>query len=85
MTQLAMMSMARTPEEVQQLKPTYEKTGKMMEKFVVFTNANELRFSDDIRAGLRELREAASVIDVLEGDTPASLILASVFMTLVIG
>ena len=68
MTHLAMESMARTTEEVRQIKSSYEKTGKMMEKFVVFSNANELRFSDDIRAGLRELREAASVMDVLEGD-----------------
>ena len=68
MTQLSMMSMVRTAEEVRQIKSTYEKTEKMMEKFVVFTNSNELRFSDDIRAGLRELREAASVMDVLEGD-----------------
>ena len=68
MTQLSMMNLARTPQEVRQIESSNEKVGKVMEQFVVFTNANELRFSEDIRADLRELRKAASVIDVLEGD-----------------
>jgi len=68
MTHLAMEIMAKTQEEVRQIKSSIEKTQKVLEQFVVFSNANELRFSADIRAGLRELREAASVMDVLEGD-----------------
>jgi len=67
MVSLFIMSTARTPEEVSRIKRGMEKTGNVLQQFIDFTSANELRFSEEIRAGLRKLREEASVMDVLEG------------------
>jgi len=70
MMQVMFMSVAKTPEAVRTIESFYPlgEIKERIQKFVVFTNSNELRFSDDVRSGLRELREAANVIDVFQGD-----------------
>ena len=63
--QIMLIKEAQTTTEVQMVQESVESGEASLKQVLDFITANEVRFSDDIRAGLKELREASDIGDVM--------------------
>ena len=68
MAQLTLLQTAQTPQEVQSTQRYIDETMDELRRINEFITANELRFSSEIRSGLKELRGVSNISEVIVGD-----------------
>ena len=66
--QLIMLQASRTTEEVRRWERKLEEVQEELKRINEFMTTNELRFSNEIRSGLGQLRSVSGITEIVAGD-----------------
>ncbi len=66
--QLTLLQASRTTEEVRRWERKLEEVQEELKRINEFMTTNELRFSNEIRSGLGQLRSVSGITEVVAGD-----------------